>query len=149
MRLIAHRGNTTGPSPEHENTVPHVNKALAIGFDVEVDVWYVKGEFYLGHDAPTYPVEKQLLIDRRVWCHAKNQSTLVELLRINAHCFMHDQDVAALTSEKYIWEFSDQLPTSKSVIVMPEKSGNKPFNNVAAGICSDYVSKYTVLRILR
>ena len=38
MKLIAHRGNLSGPDRERENTTDTIRKALEEGFDVELDV---------------------------------------------------------------------------------------------------------------
>ena len=55
MKLIAHRGNITGPKPELENSPDYIFEAIKKGFDVEVDVWYgTDGKFMLGHDNPDY-----------------------------------------------------------------------------------------------
>ena len=52
MKLIAHRGNITCKNPERENTIEYIKEALRYGVDVEIDVWYVDGEWILGHDEP-------------------------------------------------------------------------------------------------
>ena len=46
MRLISHRGNLNGTS-SYENHPEHIHKALLKGFDVEIDVWFQKENFYL------------------------------------------------------------------------------------------------------
>ena len=38
MILISHRGNINGPNPEMENNPEYIQKALDLGYDVEVDV---------------------------------------------------------------------------------------------------------------
>ena len=44
-----------------ENRPGHINKALWQGFDVEIDVWYIDDEFWLGHDIPHYKIEENFL----------------------------------------------------------------------------------------
>lgn len=66
MRLIAHRGNTSGPS-EFENSPAHIVSAIKAGFDVEIDVRYIDGKFMLGHDKPTYEVDPWFFSDA-MWC---------------------------------------------------------------------------------
>ena len=56
MDLIAHRGNTNGSFESYENEPMYIDKAIQEGFDVEVDVWYVDGVLYLGHDKPQYGI---------------------------------------------------------------------------------------------
>ena len=57
MLKIAHRGNLYGPDPERENTIEVISEALALGYDVEIDIWLVDGKLYLGHDEPTYLID--------------------------------------------------------------------------------------------
>ena len=77
MILIAHRGNTCGPS-KNENRQSHVENAILQGYEAEVDVHYVKGALYLGHDGPEYGVSP-LWLNRYagvLWVHAKTLDTL-------------------------------------------------------------------------
>ena len=60
MVLISHRGNLTGSNPERENSQTYIQEALNKGFNVEVDVWVVNNQIYLGHDAPQYLIDKIL-----------------------------------------------------------------------------------------
>ena len=73
MIYISHRGNLNGKS-DRENQPDYIEEALAQGFDVEIDVWWVGNSFYLGHDGPIYKIELKWLLDRtsKLWCHAKN-----------------------------------------------------------------------------
>ena len=50
MILISHRGNIDGKNIYDENSVPYTEKALKLGFDVEIDVWFMENNFFLGHD---------------------------------------------------------------------------------------------------
>ena len=58
MILIAHRGNTEGPRPEKENHPRYIDRAIDLGYDVEVDIC---GSFdtglHLGHDEPQFKIE--------------------------------------------------------------------------------------------
>jgi hypothetical protein len=144
MILIAHRGNFEGANKETENTYAQVRKAWKEGFDVEVDVWWKEGQFYLGHDAPKHLLAldvicpADVLTDLGIWCHAKTPETLNQLLRIGAHCFYLAGDECTLTSKSYIWTSPDGELTPNSVAVMPEYSswtGAELWG--IAGICSD------------
>ena len=75
MILISHRGNTSGPRPQEENNPEYIKKALE-KYDVEVDVWYVDEEWFLGHDEPLYRIELEFLKQKGLWCHAKNIESL-------------------------------------------------------------------------
>lgn len=144
--LIAHRGNITGRSPDYENQPRYIAGALA-SYDnklhCEIDVWYVQGEFYLGHDSPTYGVNENFLINARLWCHAKNPSAFEAMLKNPLiHCFWHQEDDFVLTSRGYIWTYPGKQLTSNSICVMPELfEAPQDISNVA-GICSDYLEKY-------
>ena len=79
MILISHRGNINGAIPEMENHPDYIKKALAEGYDVEVDVWYIKDAFYLGHDNPQYRIDKIFLQTDGLWIHCKNVEALEQL----------------------------------------------------------------------
>jgi len=51
---ISHRGNIDGRIPNSENSPEYISLALSKGYEVEIDVWFVDGSFYLGHDEPYY-----------------------------------------------------------------------------------------------
>jgi len=57
MILISHRGNINGKFESYENEPTYIDLALSKGYDVEIDVWYVDGLLYLGHDKPQYGIE--------------------------------------------------------------------------------------------
>ena len=140
MRLIAHRGNTNGPS-DMENHPTHIEQALNEGYDVEVDVWFVDGEFYLGHDEPTYKVEPNFLFEEGLWCHAKNWQALNELKWWGVeHYFWHQEDDFTLTSSGYIWTYPGGVVGEDSIAVMPEQINL--IDKSIFGICSDYVADY-------
>lgn len=50
--ILAHRGNTHGPSPAHENRLGGIERALARGWGLEIDIRRDRdGHFYIAHDA--------------------------------------------------------------------------------------------------
>ena len=78
MILISHRGNINGPNPEMENNPEYIQKALDLGYDVEVDVWGTKyGAWYLGHDGPEYLIDAKFLRQKGLWCHAKRNKVIL------------------------------------------------------------------------
>jgi hypothetical protein len=111
--------------------------ALDGGYDAEVDVWSVDGEWFLGHDRPLYRTSLALLQNERVWCHAKDIPALDRLLDASCHCFIHDRDEATLTSKGIIWTYPGKLLTKRSVCLFPERHHVKPID--CHGICSDFV----------
>jgi len=54
MIKISHRGNINGRIEEAENRPDYIEDTLRLGYDVEVDVWFLDGKFYLGHDEALY-----------------------------------------------------------------------------------------------
>jgi len=145
MILISHRGNFYGPEVDRENQPDYIEEALALGFDVEVDVRDINGSYFLGHDKPTYLVKKDFLKRDGLWCHAKNIRGLYSMLEDDIHCFWHQKDDVTLTSDGYMWTYPGKELTENSIVVMPEKYLEKwwryKFKN-CSGICSDYIAKW-------
>jgi hypothetical protein len=140
MILISHRGNIDGPNEVRENSPYYIMEALAMGFDVEIDVLFVDGKFWLGHDFPQYKTDYKFLMNERLWCHAKNLDALIEMKKYAIHYFWHETDTVTLTSKNYIWAFPGKQPIKRSIAVMPEINNDSV--NECLGICSDYIEKY-------
>ena len=139
MILISHRGNLNGKS-NMENRPSYIHKALLHDFDVEIDVWYVNDEFWLGHDIPQYKIEENFLENPKLWCHAKNIDALDKMISNSLiHCFWHQEDDVTLTSKGYLWTYSDKQLTGKSICVMP-KTVNKSID--CYGVCTDFVTTW-------
>ena len=103
MILISHRGNINGSKPEMENKPEYIQQALDLGYDVEIDVWLIDGNFFLGHDEPQYQVHGTFLMKKGLWCHAKNIDAFYLMSLDNRiHCFSHDKDEVALTSSVFL-----------------------------------------------
>jgi len=140
MILISHKGNLCGKDHHNENKPSHILNILKLGFHVEIDVWYVKNEFYLGHDEPIHKVSPTFLINSMIWCHAKNIDAILEMQRYNIHYFWHESDTITLTSKKYIWAFPGKQPIKNSIAVLPELYNDDISSSV--GICSDNIYYY-------
>jgi hypothetical protein len=146
MILISHRGNISRPIPERENDPKYINEALASGYNVEIDVWFIKGKFKLGHDKPIYDFPFKLFQNHfsKLWLHCKNIEAMVALNEFpNQHVlnyFFHQEDDITLTSKGYIWAYPGKQPIKNSIAVMPEL--NKDDLTQAIGICSDYIEDY-------
>jgi len=117
-----------------------------MGFDVEVDVWLIDDQFFLGHDCPQYKIDIPILLQEGVWCHSKNISALERMLELGAHCFWHEEDAVTLTSRGYVWTYPGKMLTPISVCVMPETSkySEKELKE-CCGVCTDYPLKYRKL----
>jgi len=149
MKIIAHRGNIDGPNPLTENQPETIDKAIELGFDVEIDIRYdmIDGQFYLGHDYPQYVVTPYWLAQRmdHLWIHCKNIDALYHFVTKTGgyNYFWHQTDNYTLTSKNYIWTYPGQSYTSSSIIVMPELAIKQDdFNNLIVyncyGVCTDY-----------
>jgi hypothetical protein len=144
MILIAHRGNTNGPMESFENEPMYIDTAIKKGFDVEVDVWYVDGQLYLGHDKPQYGVDFRWFRDRltKLWVHCKNIEAVL-FFKDNQYpfnYFWHENDTITLTSLNHIWAYPSKQPIKKSIAVMPEIHNDDVTECI--GICSDYIENY-------
>ena len=140
MYLISHRGNVNGIQLENENKPDYLNLAIEKGFDVEVDVRFEYNKFFLGHDNSQYEIDKNFLLNKKVWCHAKNYEALLALDKINAHYFWHQEDDYTITSKGYIWTYPGKKLSKISICVLPETSNYKKID--CLGICSDFIDKY-------
>jgi hypothetical protein len=144
MRLIAHRGLIDGPDKDLENNPAHINTVLNQRFDCEIDVRYVDGKWFLGHDAPTYLVDFRFLQHPGLWIHAKNLDALYILTGTYLNYFWHQEDNFTLTSNGYIWTYPGEPLTNHSVMVMPEYTDSTLQNTVGIdcyAICSDHITQ--------
>ena len=92
MFFISHRGNLKGPNKDEENKIEYIDKALKKNFDVEIDLWFVKKNFFLGHDEPLYKVDRKYLKNKKFWIHAKNLDCFYELNNSKLNYFWHESD---------------------------------------------------------
>jgi hypothetical protein len=143
MKLISHRGNILGKNPEFENSPSYINMALKLGYDVEVDVWYIDGKWYLGHDEPQYEnIDQSFLLNNRFWLHAKNGDAFHQLLQYkNINVFWHTDEDWVLTSKNYVWTYPNKQLYPNSVCVLPEM-GYKGNIDQCYGICTDFVNQW-------
>lgn len=143
--FIAHRGNTKGPNPAKENHPEYILEALEQGFDVEIDVWYIRDQWFLGHDKPEYLIFLDFLKKPNLWCHAKNFQALTELLKHKVHVFSHNIDPVILTSKAIPWAYPGQPINEYTICVMPERTPltySSPDLQGCLGICSDHIENY-------
>ena len=151
MRFIAHRGNTSGPNPETENTTLAIDKAISQGFDSEIDVWTFNGKIFLGHDAPSFEIDMEWIEERRdaLWVHCKNIESVIYFSKYDSifgstipafNFFWHETDRITLTSKGAIWAYPGNQPIHGSIAVMPELNDDDLSD--CLGICSDYISNY-------
>ncbi len=148
--LIAHRGLVDGPNQDIENNPRTIEMARELGYDVEIDLWRIFGEWFLGHDAPEYKVSDAWLAEingsgNHAWIHAKNIDALygIRLTNWTGHYFYHQNDDVVITSSGFLWTYPGKQLTPLSICVMPEWidaiDGARDLN--VFGFCSDYVNK--------
>ncbi len=146
MYLIAHRGNLNGKS-DWENQPNYIEEAIQEGFDVEIDVWYVDGILYLGHDEPQYKIKPSFLRNNKLWCHAKNSEALMYMSKTSTHYFWHEEDDFTITSKGIIWQYPSDEYLDSSIFLMPENFDDLDLEKLknVKGICSDFISNYSNL----
>ena len=142
MILISHRGNINGKLIEAENRPDYIDDTIRMGYDVEVDLWWVNGKTFLGHDKPQYEVDDEWLSNRvdKLWIHCKNTDSLSWIRSTILHYFWHEEDTLTLTSKNYIWTYPGKQPIIGSIAVMPEIYNDNI--SKCLGICSDYIQNY-------
>lgn len=147
MKLISHRGNYNGVNPERENKPSYIDTAISMGYEVEVDIRHVEGEFYLGHDTPDTLVTLTWIEKRKnnIWFHCKNLESAKELSKIeNVKYFCHSNDDYVLTSTKYLWVHNLKLPIDNTCIIplLDEQSVKNFENKDVYAICTDHLNLF-------
>jgi len=140
MFFISHRGNLTGPNPMKENSVEYINNALSKSFDVEIDLWFMNNNFFLGHDEPKYEIDLNFLKKPGLWIHAKNLECFYQLSNFDLNFFWHEEDKITITSKGFFWNYPGTLLSKKSICVLPEKSDIKEVD--CLGYCSDFIKDF-------
>ena len=150
MILISHRGNILGPIPKKENHPDYVQYALDLDYDVEIDIWYINSEFWLGHDEPQYNISFDWLWKRidKLWIHCKNIKSIEYFNQSyfgdKINYFWHEEDTITLTSHNWIWAYPGKQPIEKSIAVMPEIYNDDLSKCI--GVCSDWINKYKKIK---
>lgn len=141
MFLISHRGNIDKVT-DLENQPGYIDTAIELGYDVEVDVWELDGELWLGHDEAQYKIDLAFLLARKdkLWCHAKNLYALKRMIDSGIHCFWQQDDDYAMTSRGYIFTHS-KITKGTNLSVLVSLDGSLEISG-CAGICSDRISRY-------
>ena len=148
MRLISHRGNLSGRSPETENSPDRIDYCVVKGFDVEIDLWVVGNSYILGHDEPQYEVTKRYLDERidNLWIHCKNESALFRLFYSDYNYFWHQEDDFTITSKRFIWTYpnkQEQYHKNQVILDFEEINQEKLYDYKSKnifGVCSDNFS---------
>ena len=144
MRIISHRGNIRGCVPERENAPSYIDCAIGNGYDVEIDVWSVQGDLWLGHDEPQYKVTWNWIFQRQdnLWLHLKNAAAAKTLNVFQSFC--HTEDPYCYTSKGKIWLHDlNQTFDDKTIIPLLDMETMHKFKDrikeeTPYGICTDY-----------
>ena len=136
MKIISHRGNLHGRDASNENKPEYISEALKV-YEVEVDVWYYKEKWYLGHDEPQYLVNEDFF-KQKMWLHCKNLEAMAQLRSSTLNYFWHETDKCTLTSQGIIWCYPG-FQVDGAVVVLKER---EMFKNSILGICTDYPMEY-------
>jgi len=149
MILISHRGNISKKDLSKENHPTYIDNAIEKGFDVEIDIWFINNEFFLGHDNGEYKIDFEWIYKRKskLWVHCKNILAVEELgdksknaLYSELNFFFHDRDDLTLTSNGFLWVYPGKQPINNSIAVLPELYNDDL--NSCIGICSDVINNY-------
>jgi hypothetical protein len=138
---IAHRGNYKGKNVARENRIDYIEEAIAAGYDVEIDVRYIKDEFWLGHDEPQERIDVSFLERGSIWTHAKNLEAHVQLWHNpKVQVFWHDADPFTFTSKGIKW-VGPGSSTFDGIMVMPDYHTVMELTSgmsvLPLGICAD------------
>lgn len=146
MIFISHRGNIDGIVESKENNPEYIDLALQLGYDVEIDVWMINNEIWLGHDKPQYLIDLNWIEERKskAWIHCKNIDAIYyfNYIKSDINYFWHENDRLTLTSKGILWAYPSLEKISNSIDVLPERFSNFHHKYNTLGICSDYISIY-------
>lgn len=148
MKLISHRGNYNGILPDRENKPTYIDTMLSMNYDVEIDVRFIEGQFYLGHDTPDTFVSENWILARknRLWFHCKDLYSAQQFYKMNCgiQYFCHTSDNYVLTSTGHIWVHDLNLKLDETCIIplLDEKSITEHHTKNVYAICTDFISIY-------
>lgn len=144
MKLISHRGNIKEPNPNRENSPSYIDSAISSGYEVEIDVRYIDGKFWLGHDTPDYEVTPQWLKMRcdKLWIHCKDLASASQFSDMIWKAFCHTNDPYVFTTNGYVWVHRlDVELTDRAIIpLLDEDDIRNYYGNPVYAVCTDYIS---------
>jgi len=145
MKLISHRGNINGKELDKENNPLYIKDILFNEYDVEIDVWKINNELFLGHDNSQYLINKNFIYNNRtkLWCHAKNYEAFEWLLINRLKCFWHTTEDYVLTNYGDVWVYPGKKLFRDCIAVLPEQTNySKEELSQCKAICSDFIGIY-------
>ena len=160
MKLISHRGNIFKRFPIYENEPEYIKYALLYVDMVEIDIWLIDSELYLGHDFPQFYIDMEFLLEHAssLLIHCKNIESFIYLYSFEQlNVFAHEQDSYVMTSDNLcILHPNTEIPhnvdvLAKTIIMCPEKRPNGfseifPYLDKVYGVCTDYCYLLKVIK---
>jgi len=146
MKIISHRGNINGVVIDKENRPSYLDCAIQSGYEVETDIRYINGEYWLGHDTPDYKINESWILNRteNIWFHCKDLNSTIQLKKLSKDIkyFCHSQDPYVLTSTNHLWVHDLSLNLDETCIIplLDENSIINFSNKIVYAVCTDYVS---------
>lgn len=148
MRIISHRGNVERVVPERENTTSYIDEAIDLGYDVEIDIWKIGEDLFLGHDTAETKIDLNWLEKRKknLWIHTKNINAYEYFIKINNDFifFYHSKEDFTMTSNFLIWAHDYDNVSNHSICVVPLLSKSQLRKNKKDickwfAVCTDFV----------
>lgn len=139
---IAHRGLIAGPNKNVENSITTITELCEQGRSSEIDIWWHKRAFWIGHDEPKEPVNVEFLRSEFLWIHAKNTEAFYQLQKLSnekgwgLRIFYHTDEDYVLTTRGDTIIYPGLPDVDGWIYMMPEMSTVLPC--VAAKVCSDF-----------
>ena len=142
MIIISHRANLNGPNKNLENNPKQILEVIK-RYDVEIDLWRINSELFLGHDNAQYKINDSFLnLNKdKLWVHAKNLDCIAYLFNTDLNWFWHENDKFTLTSKNNIWCYPGTY-ISNGITVVFNDSKKCDIPNYCLGICTDYPTNY-------
>jgi hypothetical protein len=142
---ICHRGNLHGANPKLENNFGILIQRAIQGYHVELDVWYIDEQLWLGHDKPDHKISLEWLAsNKRRLIHAKDGPAFEYLLReagkrgLDLHVFYHTEEDYVLTNKGLIICYPGKPLLQGSLCMMPERASYSSEDlRKSFSLCSD------------
>lgn len=145
MRLISNRGNLTGIE-ENENQPDYIDRALALGFDVNVDLWLKDNNLYLG----TYKPEFKMDLDwfekhhQKLWLHCHDLELLarfydLDMMGTRLNYYYNEKELLTKTSKGY-YILTSEKPFKGCIFQFPE---NHEYDySLCFGLLSNNINRF-------
>jgi hypothetical protein len=146
MKIISHRGNINGIVTNKENRPSYIDCAVQLGLEVEVDLRYQDGNFWLGHDTADYIITADWIAKRAnsLWFHCKNINAVHKLKDLSSQIkyFCHSSDPYVPTSTGHLWvhDLSATLNNNCIIPLLGDTDIDLYHGAPVYAICTDYVS---------